>query len=209
MKIVCLYIIVLLCGWLPAYCQYDSLKPQGLYTSNFIIDQTPRDLTYYMPLNYGKLDSYPLLIFLHDKGNSAQNLIKKYGELIDAKADSLNCVIMYPDAVAGRWNVDDSINDVAFISIMLNFFVQQYHCDADRIYMLGIGNGGEMCYHYNCKSSSKIDAITSIQAASDLASEQNCRHKQSIPTLRINTETSIKSAISKAFSFLFSQRTSQ
>lgn len=209
MKVACLNIIILLCCLSSAYCQYDSLKPQGIYTSNFIIDQTPRNLTYYMPLQYGKLEDYPLLIFLHDKGSSAQNIIKKYGELIHAKADSVNCVVMYPDAVAGRWHIEDSVNDIAFLTIMLTFFTQQYHCNANRIYLLGIGNGGNMCYHFICKSSSVVSAITSIQASSDWVSEQNCLKKESVPILNITTETNIKSAISKSFDFLFSQGNSR
>lgn len=150
-KFLCLFIILFVFASETAFCQYDSLKPKGIYTSSFIIDEIPRNLTYYMPQNYGKLEIYPLLIVLHDEKSSAMNVIKQYGDLIHAKADSANCVVMYPDAVDGIWKNGknkDSLNDRMFISIMINFFVQQYHCDAARVYLghwrrkqCGLSNG--------------------------------------------------------------------
>src|SRR5579875_3207702 len=103
MKFFYAFILLFVFASKTAFCQYDSLKPKGIYTSSFIIDEIPRNLTYYMPQNYGKLDTYPLLIVLHDENSSAMNVIKQYGDLIHTKADSADCVVMYPDAVEGIW----------------------------------------------------------------------------------------------------------
>ncbi len=213
MKGCLLFVLLFAFGFLRSYCQYDSLKPQGIYTSNFIIDETPRNLTYYMPANYGRFDSYPLLIFLHDEKSNATNVIKKYGDVLHKKADSLDCVVMYPDAITGHWNINrsgkDSINDISFISIMINFFVQQYHCDADRIYLAGIGTGGTMCYKVNCESLSKFKAAATINSFGNKNETQNCRKKESLPALNIKSEGNILSSINQAWNFLFSSHQNQ
>ena len=191
------------------FCQYDSLKPQGIYTSNFIIDELPRTVTYYMPQNYGKLDSYSLLIVLHDEKSSAMNLIKNWGDLIHTKADSANCVVMYPDAVNGIWKTNkdkDSLNDRMFISIMLNFFIQQYHCDATRVYVLGIGKGDKVAYQFGCEKNRKITAIAFINKTNNETSEPLCAGKKDLPILNIANRENTMAAIGKAIDFLLSLR---
>lgn len=198
MKKVCFCIMLLFCSYC-AFCQYDSLKPQGIYSSNFIINEIPRNLLYYMPLNYGKAENYPLVIFLHDKGSNAQSLVKKYSDLIHAKADSFNAVIMYPEGIGGQWS--DSVNDAAFLNIMLNFFVQQYHCDANRIYLMGIGDGGDMCHQFYCKTSTKISAMATINAS--VNKQTYCYQMEKTPVLNLTANTNLTSAISQGFHFLF------
>src|SRR3954452_21220547 len=101
------------------FSQYEGMQPQGIYTSDFNIDNRPRLITYYMPLNWGKKDLYPLVVVLHDANSSAKSTIKSLGDFINAKADSSDCVVLYPDAIAAHWNsktdtssaAKDSIND--------------------------------------------------------------------------------------------------
>ncbi|MDQ2753812.1 MAG: hypothetical protein M3R72_12385 [Bacteroidota bacterium] len=191
------------------FCQYDSLKPKGIYTSNFIINEIPRNLTYYMPQNYGKFNSYPLLIVLHDEKSSAMNVIKKWGDLIHAKADFADCVVMYPDAVDGVWKKGknkDSLNDRMFLNIMLNFFIQQYHCDDSRIYLLGIGAGSEVAYQFSCEKNSKITAIATIGKKSIERSEPICADKKELPVVKIINGETTQVAIDKAIDFLLPQK---
>ncbi len=211
MKLLRLYaLLLLLMNYATAFCQYDSLKGGGIYTSDFIINEIPRNITYYMPAGYGKSEVYPLLIFLHDDKSSAKNSIKLYGNLIHAKADSANCVIMYPDAIAGHWNSNvntvggskDAINDVSFITLMLDFFIQQYHCDPDRIYLSGVGNGGNMCYRYNCEMPDKPAAIAPVNASAEAAALPGCRAKETVPISAVDAGADTKAAVGKAFEFL-------
>src|SRR6266542_1063102 len=143
-------LLILLNLQLAAHSQNDSLKGGELYSSNFLIDGVQRNFTYYMPINYGKKDLYPLVIFIHDMGKSSRDIIKSYGNKINAMADSSDCIVIYPDAVAGHWNdkmdksfpATDTINDVGFISILIDYFRDVYHCDAKRVYVAGFFNRG-------------------------------------------------------------------
>ena len=195
-----------------ASAQSELLKPRGIYTSDFVIDQIPRSITYYAPLRYGKKEDYPLLILLHNDKDNAKSVIKKYGDFIHASADSSGCMVMYPDAVSGHWNskenseVKDTINDAGFISIMLDYFVQQYHCDPNRIYLMGIGSGGAMCYRFNCENNIHPVAIATINTLPEASHHvSDCRIKKEIPALTINSGEDIKSGIKKGMNFLFAE----
>ncbi len=163
-----LLIILILVGFqLNGYGQNNSVPGNALYQSNFIIDGLERNFTFYMPYNYGKKDGYPLLLFLHDSGTNGKNIIKTYGDIIHAKADSFNCIVVYPDAVAGHWNHlmkssfadTDTINDASFLSILIDYFIQQYNANANQIYVAGFSTGGEMAFRLACYRPSKITAI--------------------------------------------------
>ncbi len=207
MKAFCLMLLLLLCSSC-ILCQSSLLQPKGIYTSDFTIDEISRNITYYTPRNYGKKESYPLLVFLHDDTETAKSTIKKYGELIQNTADSADCVVMYPDAAFKHWNskvaasAKDTINDAGFISIMIDYFIQQYGCNPDRIYIAGIGNGGDMCLRFNCESTSQPVAIAVVNTVNDKKNVEGCRTKADIPVLATR-EADIKTGIEKALQFLF------
>jgi len=146
-----------------AKSQDEMLKAQSLYSSNFTIDGITRTFTFYTPAEYGKKDQYPLVIFLHAAGETGKTLIKTYGDLVNTKADSTGCVIVYADAVAEKWNTShadkDSINDIGFFSILIDYFVQRYQCDAQQVYITGFGNGADMALSLACALPGKVKAI--------------------------------------------------
>ncbi|QEC67230.1 hypothetical protein FRZ67_07950 [Panacibacter ginsenosidivorans] len=143
----------------------DAIPGQTIYSSNFNIDNIPRSCTFYIPLDYGKQETYPLVIILHDKGSSAKNVIKTYGDLLHANADSAGAIIIYPDAVDTKWNDGtnkDSVNDVGYLSILTDYFIQRYQCDPDQVYIAGFGNGAAMAHKFACDLPGKVTAIASF-----------------------------------------------
>ncbi len=150
---------------LGAYSQETAVQAQGLYSSDFVIDGIPRNITFYIPSGFGKKDTYPLVIFLHEEGESSKGALKKYGDKLQQLADSSASIVLFPDAVKGHWNsrmanaATDTINDVGFVDIMIDYFVQQYHCDPERVYAAGLYSGGEMAWRLGCDRPAKIAAI--------------------------------------------------
>lgn len=187
-----------------AYSQYEGIEPQGIYTSEFNIDEIPRKITYYMPLGYGKKVTYPLLIVLHDSGSTAAATIKKLGDDLHAHADSAGCIVLYPDAVNGRWHSSatsttpsrDSINDAGFIGIMTDFFIQQFQSNSDELFVLGIGTGGSLAWNIHCNRPGTYAAVVAVQAPLNLACNS------STPALEVNNTGNNKEAISRAWQFI-------
>jgi poly(3-hydroxybutyrate) depolymerase len=143
----------------------NSLGVQTLYNSNFDIDGIPRSCAFYIPLKYGKTETLPLLIMLHDKNSNVKALVKNYGDIMHAIADSVGAVIIYPSVVAGTWHdssIKDSVNDVGYISILIDYFVQRYQCSAAQVYIAGIGNGAAMAMRFSCDLPEKVAAAAAL-----------------------------------------------
>jgi polyhydroxybutyrate depolymerase len=149
------------------YSQNDSLKGGELYQSNFLIDGIQRNFIYYIPLNYGKQDMHPLIIFLHAENGNGKSIIKNYGNAIQLLADSSDAIVIYPDAVNGNWNdkmegnsnATDTINDVGFISILIDYFRQVYGSNPSKVYVAGLFHGGKLAYRLSCDIPTKITAL--------------------------------------------------
>src|SRR4051812_1078485 len=150
-----------------SYSQNDSLKGGELYSSNFLIDGIQRNFIYYLPVNYGKQDMYPLVIFLHEENGSGKSIVKNYGSIIQPLADSSDAIVIYPDAVASHWNekmgdsspATDTINDVGFISILIDYFRQVYGSNPHQVYVSGLFSGGKLAYRLSCDIPGKVTAI--------------------------------------------------
>ena len=149
-----------------AIAQEAAVQAKGYYNSDFIIDNIPRYVNFYIPAGFGKKDEYPLVFILHGEGETGKTMMKRYSDDIERLADSSTAIVIYPDAVKGHWNTKmdsraatDTINDAGFIQIMLDYFVQRYSASPGRIYILGFNSGGDMAWRLGCNLGKKIAAI--------------------------------------------------
>jgi poly(3-hydroxybutyrate) depolymerase len=210
-----LALLVLLNFQSVVYSQNDSLKGGELYSSNFLIDGIQRNFTYYMPVNYGKKDLYPLVIILHDAGKSSKDVIKSYGDKIQSIADSSDCIVVYPDAVAGHWNdkmdeslaATDTINDVGFISILIDYFRDVYHCDPKRVHVAGLANSGKFAYRLSCDIAFKLTAIAAHISNAEEA-VLKCKSDESVAIFNLN-EVSDQNDILEAWKFFMAHKKSK
>ena len=146
----------------------QELAGQTIYNTDFTIDNRPRECLFYIPKDYNKEEkTYPLLVVLHDSGSNSKNVIKDYGDFLHATADSLQAVILYPNAFKNSWgiaNAKDSVNDVGFLSIVVEYFVQRYSFNADKVFVAGFGQGGLMANKIGCDLPERITAIANLSA---------------------------------------------
>lgn len=203
----------LLCFFtLAALAQEGAVQTKGYYNSDFIIDNIPRYINFYIPAGFGKKDEYPLVFVLHGEGETGTTMIKRYSGDIERLADSSTAIVIYPDAVKGHWSTrmgshaaTDTINDAGFIQIMLDYFVQRYSASPGRIYVMGFNSGGDMAWRAGCSLGKKISAIAPF-ITSVVNAQNSCT--QSVPFFNAQTYTSQPakkfsySALSEAWRFL-------
>lgn len=210
------YVVLFLCMHLSMqlFSQDVLLKPQSIYSSNFIIDGIQRNFLYYAPLHYGNNDSYPLIILLHAKDQTGKDLLNKYGDQVHAGADSVNAVVVYPDAVAKHWNAfekfpaTDTINDVGFLSILIDYFIQQYQCNEKEVYVAGFENGAAMAIKLAATPGTKIASIAPFFYDNDTVKNKINKSVKVMNTSNIETDDGSKpynSAIREAFKYFESQ----
>lgn len=149
--------------------------------------------TYYVPSTYTPGDKLPLMITLHGRAfNAAQQLEdSKFEELAEREGFLLiapNCVTIDNDgnavsegysfrdlpgvsALNIRWNVGyplhntHQVDDVAYISTLIDYFAEQFGIDTGRVYLSGMSNGGLMSMHLATAMGDKIAGVGSVGGA--------------------------------------------
>jgi polyhydroxybutyrate depolymerase len=155
----------------------------------------------HLPPTYYDIDQqsvdYPLVIALHGTGGSAVQMEAMYG--LSKKADESNFVVVYPDGVRTNgflgirtWNagtccdyaMENDIDDVAFISDLIDKLVGDFHVNPRRVYVTGMSNGGMMSYRIACELSLKIAAIAPVSSTMMAA---HCAPQRPVPILHMHS----------------------
>lgn len=132
-------------------------------------DERPAEVD--IPTDYDPTVSHPLVMVLH--GHGADGLSQTgYFQLFDF-VDEKQFVLIYPD---GTLNEDDerywngagccdptgSVDDVTYLSGLIEEAKQTYNIDSNRVYLIGHSNGGFMSFRMVCEASELITAIVSL-----------------------------------------------
>ena len=140
------------------------------YSASIICGGLERNYSVHISSSYNKTRPTPLVIALHGGGGTGQGMPKLTG--FNAVADKENFVIVYPDGIEKRWNDGrgiqqyrtqiQNIDDVGFISALINQLSNELNIDAKKIYATGISNGGMMSHRLGCELSQRIAAISPV-----------------------------------------------
>jgi polyhydroxybutyrate depolymerase len=132
---------------------------------------------------------------MHGGGGSARSMRQRTG--MDGIADRNGFIAVYPEGTAAllgdlrTWNagkccgtaVKKNIDDVGFISALIDKIVKKYGVDARRIYATGHSNGAQMSYRLACELSDKIAAIAP-NAGEELI--DGCHPVRPVPVIHIH-----------------------
>jgi polyhydroxybutyrate depolymerase len=134
-----------------------------------------------------------LVIALHGTGMNSQKMREWTGFEFEEMADQNGFAIVYPAGYKGNWNDCrkdapfaaklENIDDVGFLKDLIDQMVKQYHIDANRIYVFGFSNGGQMGYRLASEMGDKIKGVAAIAAG--LPTEETCSCNLSSPTGKI------------------------
>ncbi|MGH7598259.1 MAG: dienelactone hydrolase family protein [bacterium] len=99
----------------------------------------------YLPADYGKLNrKWPLLLFLHGSGERGSDLekVKIHGPpKLVAQGKQFPFIIVSPQCPEGeRWAYPSGLD---LLDAILNEVTENYHVDETRLYLTGLGMGGE------------------------------------------------------------------
>ncbi len=163
--------------------------PSNDHQESIIVDGRTRTYTVHVPTKTTPPTS--LVIVLHGGGGNDDNAERMTG--MSAKADKEGFVVAYPNG-SGRledkiltWNsgnccgyaLDQKIDDVKFISMLIDQMVATYKIDPKRVYVTGISNGGMMSYKLACELANKIAAIAPVAGALNI----ECKPSQTVSVI--------------------------
>lgn len=116
----------------------------------------------------------PMVIVLHGGGGNAHNAEKMTG--FTKKAEKEGFYVVYPNGSGKRghilltWNsthccghaMQSRVDDVSFISALIDKLSKEYPIDSRRIYVTGMSNGAMMAHQLGIALSSRIAAIAPV-----------------------------------------------
>jgi polyhydroxybutyrate depolymerase len=122
----------------------------------------------YVPDSYDPSTPAPLVISMHGFAEwpAHQQQISHWNDL----ADEYGFLMVYPMGTSFplRWRANGDtglMQDVTFISDLIDHLEGEYNVDPARIYANGLSNGGGMSFALSCKLSGRIAAIGSVAGA--------------------------------------------
>lgn len=154
-------------------------------------DGITRQYRLYVPGIYNGSAPVPLLFNLHGYGsNNLQQTI--YGDFRGI-ADTANFIICLPNGTpdAGgslRWNSGfaTGVDDVGFISTLIDSISANYSINPARIYSTGMSNGGFMSLTLACELSDRIAAIASVTGSMTTLQQATCAPQRPISVMQIH-----------------------
>jgi polyhydroxybutyrate depolymerase len=136
------------------------------------VDNRKRDFRVFIPGNYSSTRKAPLVIVLHGGGGRGFRMERFTGFSDLAQREYF--IVAYPDGYRRNWNDGrevpqsgahrERVDDVSFMSSLIDAIRGRYAVDDRRIYITGISNGGFMSMRLACELSHRIAAIAAVTA---------------------------------------------
>lgn len=159
----------------------DSIISGGIY----------RNYRVYIPATYTGTTARPLVFDLHGytSNASAEQAYSNFAPI----ADTANVIFVYPNGTvdgSGQpyWNAGfgTAIDDIGFISNLIDTLSTQYNIDLDMVYSCGMSNGGYMSHTLACELNNKIAAIASVTGSMTTYQNSICTPVRPVPVMQIS-----------------------
>ncbi|WP_210520501.1 T9SS type A sorting domain-containing protein [Hymenobacter terricola] len=170
------------------------VNAQNIVTGQITSGGIPRHFIIYVPASYRPGTRVPLLLNIHAYGSN-DGYQMRYGDFRFI-ADTANFIIVHPNGVLNSAGAlmfsplyppaTGEVDDVAFISSLIDTISTRYSIDPNRIYSTGMSNGGFMSYELACQLNGRIAAIASVAGAQNRLRQAGCQPVHPTPIMEIH-----------------------
>ena len=171
-------------------------QSQTTVQGNFTFEGIERSYLLYVPASYSAQSAAPLLLNLHNYGSN-MNEQMQYGEFRPI-ADTAGFLLVVPNGTPDfnntmHWNTfgTSNVNDVGFLSALMDTISMHYNVDPHRLYSTGMSNGGFMSYSLACFLNNRMAAIASVTGTMTTANFMSCIPTRPVPVMQMDTITGI------------------
>jgi len=167
------------------YLNQDKIKEE---TSNNNFNGIRRKAIIDFPDKHSFGKKYPILIVLHSSGGNYNQTHSMFGKL----ANEETFIGIYPQGVNNKWNsfiknsTKNEVDDVYFISKLIDYSMNNFNVDKNKIYVVGFSNGGSLAQKLGIKLSDKISAVVSISASLEKGLE--VENNSTVSIMQINSK---------------------
>lgn len=150
----------------------------------------------HIPASYHKANPIPLLFVLHGGGGTGKAMEKLTLGGFNKLSDREGFIVVYPEGIGKNWNDGrdnvkyrahrEKIDDVGFLSELIDHLANKYKVDIKRVYVTGISNGALMSFRLACELSQRITAIAPVAGSMPENLPIRCSPSRPIPVLMIS-----------------------
>lgn len=162
-------------------------------TTNYTIQHNgvTRDYRVYVPAIYDINSPTPLVFNLH--GYTSDNVSQEFYGDFRPISDTANFILVHPNGTFDQygerwWNAFDvpGVDDVGFISTLIDEVSGSYNIDLNRVYSTGMSNGGFMNYELACNLGNRIAAVASVTGTMTNNKLSSCNPSKPTPAMQIH-----------------------
>lgn len=168
----------------------------GLNNISTTFDNLSRSYHIYVPASYSDTEPIPIVFNLHGGASTAIGYLNSIGNMRPI-ADTANFIIIYPQAttdssgnptwhLGGENSKSTSVDDVGFVSHIIDEVSSNYSVDLERVYVTGFSNGGYLAYEIACLLSNKIAGIGSVAGHMFIDTYNYCDPSHPTPLINIH-----------------------
>jgi len=165
-----------------------SQTSRGTAVRTVEVENTHRTYWLHIPPSYDKTKLIPLVLVFHGGEGQPQQIERHTG--FSDLADRDGFIVAYPEGIDKHWNDGrenaPQVDDVEFVSALIEDIARSFNVDRKRIYATGISNGGMFSQRLACELSGTIAAIASVAASMPDALAVRCKPARPISVLMIN-----------------------
>ena len=161
------------------------------YADKITVDGIERDYIIHVPETLNSATQTSLVFVLHGGGGTAKGMNKLTG--FNKVSYKYGFIVCYPQGIDKHWNdgreVNISnvngveVNDVKFISFLIDTLLSKYNIDSALVYVTGISNGGMMSFRLGCELNSKIAAIAPVAISMSEVLYNSCVPSKPVPIM--------------------------
>ena len=142
---------------------------------SIVHDSLERSFYLHLPKGYSENNTYPMVLALHGGGGTAKQFNRGTRSRFNRLANEEGFILVYPQGIGKSWNDHPdrekrgearkrNIDDVGFISAVIDHLSERFAVDTTKVFSCGISNGGLMSQTLAAELPNKIKAIGLVSA---------------------------------------------
>lgn len=149
-----------------------------------------RDYLLYTPSSYKPNGPTPVVIGFH--GGTTTNVRFARTTNFHKLADEKGFLVVYPNGVNKNWNdgrgtVNQDVDDVGFVTALIEEVKRLRNVDSRRVYVTGISNGAFLVQRLACERSDLIAAFSSIAGSMPTPLLATCNPLKPVSIIMFNS----------------------
>jgi polyhydroxybutyrate depolymerase len=165
---------------------------RGDATRHLTVGGMDRSYRVHQPAGRSGAAGLPVVLVLHGRLGTADGMARLTH--FDTVADRAGFLAVYPQGYRRSWHdargttpaAAAGVDDVAFLSAVIDDLVARDHADPARVYATGISNGGMLTQQLGCRLAGRLAGIAPVAGPMSTTLLPACHPARPLPVLEIH-----------------------